>query len=84
MARDEVDRSRSNGAPDRVEDQFVKLLHAAASLYSWLQPKLPEDLAFYDSGDAVWLASTSHEQEAWFLDETLRPAEIYPTCPTLR
>ena len=31
----------------RVEEESVKLLHIAGSLYSWLQPQLPEDLAFY-------------------------------------
>jgi hypothetical protein len=68
----------------RVEDESVKILHAAGSLYSWLQPGLPEDLAFYASGDAVWLASISHEHEAWFLDESLRPAEIYAYVPHLK
>src|SRR5688500_18588741 len=29
----------------RVSDESVKLLHTAPGLYSWLQPKLPEDLA---------------------------------------
>ena len=68
----------------RVEDESVKLLHAVASLYSWMQPRLPEDLSFYASGDAVWLASISHEQEAWFLDETLQPAEIYAYVPHIK
>ena len=58
----------------RVVDESVKLLHVAGALYSWLQPNLPEDLAFYGSDDAVWLASVSHEGEAWFLDESLRSA----------
>ena len=68
----------------RVEDASVKLLHAAGSLYSWLQPHLPEDLAFYASGDTVWLASISHEHEAWFLDESLRSAEIYACVPHIK
>ena len=68
----------------RIADESVKLLHAAGSLYSWLQPNLPEDLAFYASGDTVWLASISHEHEAWFLDESLRPAEIYAYVPDIK
>src|SRR5215204_3792972 len=34
----------------RVADESIKLLHAAGGLYSWLQPNLPEDLAFYSTG----------------------------------
>ena len=68
----------------RVADESIKLLHAAGGLYSWLQPDLPEDLAFYSSGDAVWLATISHEHEAWFLDESLLPAEIYAHVPDIR
>lgn len=68
----------------RVEDESVNLLHAAGGLYSWLHPRLPEDLAFYTSGDIVWLASISHEHEAWLLDESLRPAEIYAYVPQLK
>lgn len=68
----------------RVSDESVKLLQTAGSLYSWLQPKLPEDLAFYVSGDVVWLASISHEHEAWFLEESLRTAEIYAYVPNVK
>ena len=68
----------------RVADESVKLLEVAGSLYSWLQPKLPEDLCFYAAGDIVWLASISHEGEAWFLDESLRPAEIYAYVPHIK
>ena len=68
----------------RVADESVKLLHAAGGLYSWLQPNLPEDLAFYAAGDMVWLASISHERAAWFLDESLRSAEIYAYVPDLK
>jgi hypothetical protein len=68
----------------RVADESVRLLHVAGALYSWLQPNLPEDLAFYASGDTAWLASISHESEAWFLDESLRPAEIYAYVPHIK
>ncbi len=52
--------------------------------YSWLQPKLPEDLAFYPLGNTVWLATISHEHQAWFLDESLLPAEIYAYVPDIK
>lgn len=67
----------------QVSDESVKLLQKVGGLYSWLQPKLPEDLAFY-TGEVVWLASISHEQEAWFLEESLRTAEIYAYVPEIK
>jgi hypothetical protein len=68
----------------RVADESVRLLYEAGSLYSWLQPKLPEDLALYSVGDAAWLASISHEGRAWFLDESLQPEEIYAYVPGIK
>ena len=68
----------------RITEESISLLHKADGLYSWLQPKLPEDLAFYTAEDAVWMASTSHEGEAWFIDESLRPAEIYAYVPQIK
>jgi hypothetical protein len=60
----------------RISGESIELLNVAGSLYSWLQPNLPEDLAFYSSGNVGWLASISHERRAWLLDETLLPQEV--------
>lgn len=68
----------------RVADESVRLLHVAGALYSWLQPNLPEDLAFYASEDTAWLASISHESQAWFLDGSVRAAEIYAYVPHIK
>ena len=68
----------------RVSDESVKVLCGACSLYSWLQPNLPEDLAFYAAEDSGWLASISHEGRAWFLDESLAAAEIYAYVPGIK
>jgi hypothetical protein len=68
----------------RVADESVKLLHVACGLYSWLQPNLPEDLAFYTSEDRAWLASISHEGQAWFIDRSLRSSEIYAYVPQIK
>jgi hypothetical protein len=68
----------------RVSPESVKLLQKAEGLYSWLRPTLPEDLAFYDSGEVVWLASIGHEGEAWFLDASLTTAEIYAYVPDVK
>lgn len=36
----------------------------ANSLYSWIQPELPEDLSFIKKGRA-WLVTVSHEEESY-------------------
>lgn len=68
----------------RVSDESVKLLQRAGSLYSWLEPNLPEDLAFYGSGNVAWLASISHEHAAWFLQASLKTTEIYAHVPNIK
>lgn len=68
----------------RISGESIKLLHKAQSLYSWLHPKLPEDLAFYSSGDVLWLASTSHEHLACFFDPDLKTAEIFAYAPGIK
>jgi hypothetical protein len=65
----------------RVTDKSIKILGSVNGLYSWLQPKLPEDLAFYLSDRIGWLASVSHECDAWFLDTSLSLDEIREHVP---
>jgi hypothetical protein len=67
-----------------VADESVKLLHVAGGLYAWLHPNLPEDLVFYSSANTPWLVSVSHDHEAWFLDTSLRSAEIYAYVPRIK
>ncbi len=68
----------------RVADESIKLLHIAGRLYAWHEPRLPEDLAFYDFENSTWLASISHEGEAWIVDPSLSSAEIYAYVPNLK
>ena len=65
----------------RVTNKSIKVLCSVGALYSWLEPKLPEDLAFYCSDQIGWLASVSHERDAWFLDRSLSLDEIYEQVP---
>lgn len=44
----------------------ARVLKKAGHLYAWLGPDLPEDLTFYTSGGALWMASVSHERGAGF------------------
>lgn len=40
------------------------LLEYTSGLYSWVQPRLPDDLCFMKSGEA-WLINTAHEQSSY-------------------
>ena len=49
------------------------LLDAAQSLFSWVQPGLPEDLCFLKNQEA-WMSNTAHEKQCIF--ENLSPDEL--------
>jgi len=65
----------------RLSDNSVNVLCSVGGLYSWLEPQLPEDLAFYSSRQVGWFASVSHEGDAWFLDRSLSLEEICEHVP---
>ncbi len=46
------------------------LKQVAKSLYDWKQPDLPEDLCLLRPSGDVWMATISHEQDAFFEMET--------------
>jgi hypothetical protein len=50
----------------RVTPESLAVLQQQSGLYAWRAPDLPEDLVFYRAEGIVWLASISHEQDAWF------------------
>ena len=52
----------------------AQVLKKPGHLYAWLAPSLPEDLTFYTSGGALWMASVSHERGAGF-DNRWVPAD---------
>jgi hypothetical protein len=37
------------------------VLRRVDRLYGWLQPEYPEDLAFYNDDETIWLESCAHE-----------------------
>ena len=49
----------------KLTDETLAILKAQTSVFDWLAPKLPEDLAFY-KGKEVLFCSVAHEGEAWF------------------
>ncbi len=65
----------------QVNRKSIAALQKADGLYSWLAPGLPEALAFYSSEAVLWLASISHEADAWFAERSLSRAEIVPNVP---
>jgi hypothetical protein len=66
----------------RCELKSVAVLRANASgLYEWLAPRLPEDLAFYDSRGAWWLAAVSHERQAFIRPECVNVDRLVGAVP---
>jgi hypothetical protein len=55
----------------RLSAEVLERLKLVANcLHDWVAPDLPEDLAFLRADKTAWLASISHEDEAWLkLDE---------------
>jgi hypothetical protein len=45
-----------------------EVLSRPKSLFNWLAPAYPEDLAFYDDDGRCCFLSITHEKEAWVLD----------------
>jgi hypothetical protein len=57
---------RYRADPGAIETLFG----AVRGLYGWVQPKHPEDLAFYDSEGRCWLETVAHEHMG-FVNETI-------------
>jgi len=68
----------------RITKQTMRILRQVKSLYSWLSPKFPEDLAFYTDIGCCWLATVSHEGMAWIVDNDLDPVVLKKHVPSLR
>ena len=46
----------------------VEALKSVGSLFGWLRPRYPEDLALYERGNSV-LSSVAHERVGWIVLE---------------
>lgn len=49
----------------RVTEESLALIANPGSLYGWLWPAYPEDLAFYRHDGKPWLGSIAHEGIGW-------------------
>ncbi|MBF8984617.1 stage III sporulation protein AH [Lutibacter sp. B2] len=68
--------TETEGAPSTLyyyhsnEKTKYILLQSANSLYSWVNPKLPEDLCFIKDNGNVWLYNVAHEEISWIENES--------------
>lgn len=60
------------------------LARTADGLYSWQQPNLPEDPSFLRQDGSVWLATITHEREAFFELSPEELSSVSATVPALR
>jgi len=48
----------------KFNSETIKILQEAKSLYNWLSPNMPEDLAFYSKNGKCILESVAHEKDS--------------------
>lgn len=65
-------------------EDTLEILSRTPSLYAWLSPSLPEDLALYKSDDICWLLSIAHEKDAAILDEAITVDDLLKTVPGIK
>jgi len=56
----------------KADLQALPTLSVPGSLFSWVSPNYPEDLAFYDCHGLCTSTSVSHENEAYVLEDSTR------------
>lgn len=67
----------------RVVPETIDILSEVLTLYTWLSPDYPEDLAFYRADGTCLLASVAHEKDAWF-EGDLKIKDIKAGVPGLK
>jgi len=64
-------------------EETLRILSQVPSLYAWLYPNFPEDLALYRADGTCWLFSIAHEQDAGILDEDITVDYLSKAVPGL-
>jgi len=59
------------------------LLASAGQLYAWQAPNRPEDLTFYTADGRCWLASISHERDAFLMQGVIDLRALTDAVPDL-
>lgn len=60
----------------KLDRNSIKILSEASSVYSWLSPDRPEDLAFYKNNKYLWFGSVAHENMAFFHKPSFNKGEV--------
>jgi hypothetical protein len=60
------------------------LARAAGALYSWKQPRLPEDLCLLRADGDPWLVSIAHEKDSYVFVSEDEKARLLATVPHMR
>ena len=60
----------------KLNRKSIKILSNANSIYSWLSPDKPEDLAFYKTNKQLWLGSVAHEGMAFFSNPNFTKGDV--------
>lgn len=68
----------------RLSASSLAVISEARGLYSWLEPVLPEDLAFYEPDGHVWLGSIAHERDAFVDPAAVDVEDLITRVPGLR
>ena len=63
-----VYKDRADVITYRFEEPAMEVLERPGSLFGWLSPSYPEDLAFFGRDKKCAFASVSHEGDAYILD----------------
>jgi len=56
----------------------------ASKLFQWLQPDLPEDLCLLREDETPWLATITHEKDAYFVLSEKEKDNLFSTLPQYR
>jgi hypothetical protein len=67
----------------QLTEETLRILSEVPSLYAWLYPNLPEDLALYRADGTCWLFSIAHERDAGILDEEIKVDDLSKAVPGL-
>lgn len=68
----------------RVSRDSAVVLREAGSLYAWLAPERPEDLAFYTQDGTCLLGSVAHESDGFIDSSMISKDELEAAVPGLQ
>jgi hypothetical protein len=61
----------------QLSPSALSVLAQAKSLFAWVAPNRPEDLAFYVEEGNPWLGSISHEMDSFLYSDAVDLEELY-------